>query len=94
VAGVRQRKRVFVLAGSAEPSIPLAQGRDRTRKDGGMSSGSIIASCSALLLIARSGSWRATALRGAFGGCCAWKCSRRINRSESCNEDWTAALQS
>ena len=33
------RERASVLTGSAEPSISLAQGRDRTRKDGGVSSG-------------------------------------------------------
>ena len=29
----------FVLAGSTKPSIPLAQGRDGLRKDGGVGAG-------------------------------------------------------
>ena len=33
------RERAFVPAGSAKPSIPLAQGTDRTREDDGMNTG-------------------------------------------------------
>jgi hypothetical protein len=36
---VSMRERAFVLAGSAEPSILLAQGTDRTREDDGMNTG-------------------------------------------------------
>jgi transposase len=39
VAGVRCRERALDLAGSAAPSIPLAQGTDRNRKIEGMSTG-------------------------------------------------------
>jgi transposase len=36
-AGVRARERALDIKGSAEPSTPLAQGRDRNRKIDGMS---------------------------------------------------------
>jgi hypothetical protein len=43
--GIGARERAFVPAGSAEPSIPLAQGTDRTREDDGMNTGSVNARC-------------------------------------------------
>jgi phosphatidylglycerophosphatase C len=39
---VSVRERAFVLAGSAEPSIPLAQGTDRTPEDDGMNTGALV----------------------------------------------------
>jgi hypothetical protein len=39
---VSVRERAIVPAGSAEPSIPLAQGTDRTREDDGMNTGLVL----------------------------------------------------